>query len=671
MRSDAIGLFWEDIPVAGGRNVLARAQPPIPDTGWQAPRDFPNLKHASYISLDTETYDPELLKFGPGWARHRGELVGASLAVDGAQWYFPMRHRIEPETNLNPDNVLRFLKDVLETPCPKIGANLIYDVGWLREEGIDVQGQLIDVQFAEALLEEAARVSVDDLGIKYLNQGKESSLLYQWCADYYGGQPNSEQRKNIYRAPPRLVGPYAEMDAIVPRKVIAKQYGRLQAEGLLDIFEMECGLIPLLVQMRFAGVRVDLNRAAEVRAVLARKIKEEKAKLKSIAGVEINVNSGARLAKLFDSAGLEYPLTAGGRPSFQKEFLMGLDHPIAQTVVQIRRMEKLVGTFIDSYIVDSNVDGVVYGSFHPLRGDGGGTRSGRFSSSTPNLQNIPSRDPELAPLIRSMYVPDKGHRQWRRYDYSQIEYRFLLHFAQGPQAEFARALFHSDPNTDYHEFVLDLVAPVAGWDVSTSAERKFRRKPLKTINFGLIFGMGVPKLIRTLGLSEKAGMELFHAYHEAVSYAKPLMDQMSEQAQNYGFVQTILGRRSRFDLYEPVRRRRDNKDALAFPKNQALAIYGPNIRRAYTHKALNRLLQGSAADLAKRALYKAFKDGLFDVIGVPRLLVHDEFDFSDQGHSEEVWRELQNILENAIPLRLPVRADPEVGPNWGDLHSLP
>ena len=227
----------------------------------------------------------------------------------------------------------------------------------------------------------------------------------------------------------------------------------------------------------------------------------------------MDINSSDSLAKAFDGAGIPYGRTAKGAPSFTKQFLADLNTPITNCINDIRKLAKLRGTFVESYILDSHVNGKVYCQFHPLRGDEGGTRSGRFSSSTPNLQNIPSRDEELAPLIRGLFIPDPGHQQWRKYDYSQIEYRFLIHFAQGPGANDVRRLFNENPDTDYHEMALDLVAPEAGWDISTKELRKHHRKPVKNINFGLIYGMGVDKLSADLGLTRAQGKALFAAYH--------------------------------------------------------------------------------------------------------------------------------------------------------------
>lgn len=654
-RFDNVGMFWEDVArVSGGRNTV-RPMPPIPDTGWTPPSYFPDLSRAAVIAIDCETFDPELLDNGPGWARGKGHIVGVSVGVDGGRWYYPIRHEIEPHHNLPAEQVFAWLRATLSNPAqPKVGANLMYDVGWLKHEGVEVAGDLVDVQYAEALLDERADVNLETLAQKYLGEGKESSLLYRWCADFYGGQPTGKQRANIYRAPPRLVGPYAESDADLPLRVAAKMYAYLEREGLLELFTMECELIRLLIVMRFAGVRVDVQRAETLREELIRREELTQAELDNIAGFRVNINSAEDLARLFDDNGLSYPRTAKGAPSFVKGFLQGLHNPIADRVNEIRKLAKLRGTFVESYILDSHVDGKVFGQFHPLRGDEGGTRSGRFSSSTPNLQNLPSRDDELAPLVRGLFIPDDGHKQWRKYDYSQIEYRFLAHFAVGHMSDEIRRIFNADPDTDYHEMTRELVHRQTG--------QLLDRKPIKNINFGLIYGMGVDKLARGLGLSVEEGKALFAAYHEGAPFAKATMDATAEEAHRTGVVTTILGRKSRFDLFEPKGYGKDK--GIALPYEKALFTYG-NIQRAYTHKALNRRLQGSAADLMKKAMWICWKSGVFDATGVPRLTVHDELDFSDDGESDEAFIEMQHIMETAIPLRVPVKADYESGPDWG------
>lgn len=660
MRVDSIGMFWEDV-ASGGRGAKAiRVMPPIPDTGWLPPTYLPDLSQAKVISIDCETKDPELLEHGPGWARGKGHVVGVSVGADGGgRWYFPIRHEVEPEHNWPPEMVLSWLRDTLANPAqPKVGANLMYDVGWLRHEGVTVAGELVDVQYAEALLDERAEVALEVLAQKYLGEGKESSLLYRWCADFYGGKPNGAQRANIYRSPPRLVGPYAESDADLPLRVAIAMYPHLVREGMMDLFRMECDLIPMLIDMRFAGVTVNIPRAEELRDTLASREKIEEAKLSSLVGFHVDINSADTLAKAFDKVGLGYNKTAKGKPSFTKDFLKSLQHPVADHIREIRKLSKLRGTFVESYILNSHVNGRVFGQFHPLRGDEGGTRSGRFSSSTPNLQNLPSRDDELAPLVRGLFIPDPGHQQWRKYDYSQIEYRFLAHFAVGPMSDEIRAIFNADPDTDYHVMTQELVHRQTG--------QLLDRKPIKNINFGLIYGMGVDKLAGGLGLSVKAGRELFAAYHKGAPFAKATMEACSEEARDTGIIKTILGRKSRFDLWEP---QSWGSEGLALPYEKAILQYG-QIRRAYTHKALNRRLQGSAADMMKMAMWKCYKDGIFNETGIPRLTVHDELDFSDPGGKAAAFREMKHILENAMPLRIPIKADCDVGPDWGHVEEL-
>jgi DNA polymerase-1 len=293
-----------------------------------------------------------------------------------------------------------------------------------------------------------------------------------------------------------------------------------------------------------------------------------------------------------------------------------------------------------------------------MRGDEGGTRSGRFSSSYPNLQNIPSRDDELAPIIRGLFIPDEGHPYWRRYDYSQIEYRFLIHYATGAGANEARELFNRCPDTDYHDMTQELVRTQAGIELA--------RKPTKNLNFGIVFGMGEERLMAQLGVDLTKARHLLEAYHKGMPFVRPTMDAHMKEAQSTGIIRTILGRRSRFDLFGP---RRWQEDQVPYTYHKAREVYGPDIIRAFTHKALNRRLQGSAADLIKKAMYRCWVDGVFAETGIPRLTVHDELDFSDPGGREDAFREMQHIMETAIPIRIPIRADGDIGPDWG--HGQP
>jgi DNA polymerase-1 len=647
-------MFWEDRPSTGTRNTV-RVQPPIPDTGWAPPSYFPDLSQASAIAIDTETYDPELRNEGPGWGRGKGHIVGFSVAVpSGHSWYFPLRHEVEREWNM-PDTAaaLAWLRQLLALPMPKIGANLVYDLGWLLTEDIHVNGPLYDIQSAEALLNsEAPDVSLDSLAEKYLGIGKETSILYQWCADFYGGGPTDRQRANIYRAPPRLVGPYGEADARLPIQIMTRQWAQMEKRGVLDLFKLECRLFPLLLKMRWKGAPVDVAAAEELHDRLAGEIKELQIDLKRRLGFEVNPSASESMVKAFTQEGLPFGQTARGNPTFPAAALEKLDHWLPQTILEIRRREKIRGTFIESYILKNQINGRVHCQFHPLKGDENGARSGRFASSDPNLQNIPVRT-ELGRLIRNLFV---AQGLWRKYDYSQIEYRLLAHHAVGQGADEVRARYNASPDTDYHEATIDLLHSMVGIELE--------RRAAKTINFGLIYGMSQAELIRRLGLKETDGSSLFDAYHTAVPFARATARSASDEAEKNGYIRTILGRYSDFPMWTTAKY---DREAPALPFDQALMKYG-KIKRAFTHKALNRRLQGGAADIMKKAMVDCYEAGIFDDTGIPLLTVHDELDFDDLGDpNRPAWVEMVHIMQNCVPsLRVPILVDGKTGARWGE-----
>ncbi|RKY39597.1 MAG: hypothetical protein DRP85_09715, partial [Candidatus Makaraimicrobium thalassicum] len=343
MRSDSKGFFWEDIPKEKGAAGRTYVQPPIPDTGWTTPTELPNLSAAKILSIDTETYDPRLLTHGPGWSRNDGHIIGFSVCTeDWHRWYFPIRHEIEPECNLDPVSILRWANDYLSNPLqPKIGANIMYDIGWFRHEGVLVKGPCIDIQFAEALIDESKfSYSLDSIAKKYVDSGKDTNLLYQWCADYYGGKPNNSQGKNFYRTPPRLMGHYAEIDAVLPMQCYSKQRTILEAEGLEEVLDMECRLIPMLVDMRYRGVKVDVAKAEQVRDQLEVEENLQQDYLNKLSGMEVAVNAPKSIEKVFIRQGMEYTKTAKGNPSFTAGWLKRQGSDVAKTILRVRKLAK-------------------------------------------------------------------------------------------------------------------------------------------------------------------------------------------------------------------------------------------------------------------------------------------------------------------------------------------
>ena len=657
-RTDSLGLFWQDKEPKKGDPI--RDMPKI-KSKWRAlsPDRWPNLQNEKIIGLDVETYDPNLTTHGPGWARHDGHLVGISVATSrNNSWYFPMRHTIKPKQNLNPDKVLEWAADNLSGLSTKVGANIGYDVGWLREEGVYVGGKFIDIQHNEKLIDENKfNYSLEALAQQYLGVGKESHKLYKWLARFYGGKIDGKQRANIYRAPPSLVGPYAEGDAWEPLKIWKKQQVTIKIEGLERVLDIEQRLIPMLIDMRFRGVRVNLDYAEQMRERLIKMEAKIQYQLDKIAGKHVRFNAPASIVGGFENLGIPYEFTEEGNPSFAKAFLKSCPHEIAKLILKIREVNKLRSTFIEGALLEKHVNGRVYCQFNQF----GAKQTGRFSSSNPNLQQVPSRT-ELGREIRRCFIPDFGFSDWYRKDYSQIEYRHLAHHAVGKGSNNIRKMYRKNPKTDYHKAATKLIYIIT--------RILLERKPTKTINFGIVYGMGKPKLCASLGLSKDAGDQLFEAYHEGMPFAATTFDYFMNMAAQQGYVTTALGRRGRFPMWEEAHARDGD---LYRSRRQAITATGStNVQRAMTHKALNKVLQGGAADHMKKAMVETYEAGVYDAIGgVPSLTVHDELDGStNYDDCEEAHLEMKHIMETCLPLKVPVIVDTEIGSNWADTHEV-
>lgn len=663
MRYDDIGLFWEDIPIERTRGQRTYQVQPIPQTSWRPIKDYPNLSGAKIISFDTETKDPGIAeKKGPGWATGYGHVVGFSVSVDNNAWYFPIRHELQPELNMDPHNSLRWLNDTLKTNIPKVGANLLYDYGWLLHEGVSIGGMLYDVQFAQALINETTPVNLDYLGELYCSVGKESNELYEWCALSYGGTANGKQRANIYRAPTGLSALYAQQDALLPFKVLQQQWRNLEVLGLVELFEMECKLIPLLYKMRMKGVRVDIEKAHLLHNQITQKLEQGYAELSDLAGQPLDsVSNSEALMDAVENCGIILPRTVTGRRSLTKPWMKAQNHPVVLKITALRDLVKIRDVFIDSYILGTSVNDRIHCQFHSMRDDANGTISGRFSSSAPNLQNIPKRS-SLGKEIRKIFVPDYGE-QWRRYDYSQVEYRMLAHFAVGDGSDEIRNIYNHNPKADFHNTTGDLITKFANLTLE--------REPVKTINFGLTYGMGFDALYNDLKshnpkLTKQQAKALVQAYHQGVPFSRQTLNYYMNMAQQTGQVKTVMGRITHFDLWEPIRSRGEKP----LPFEQAVFEYGTQLQRAKTYKALNAVLQGSAADLMKKAMLICMEEGIFEQTGYPSLTVHDELDFSDGVYDETIWNKVRYVMENAIPLSIPFLAEPEIGPNWGETKEI-
>ena len=611
-----------------------------PESDWSIPDVFPQFTETERIAVDLETYDPHLLTSGPGWATGRGYIVGVGVATESWKGYFPIRH--EGGGNLDEAVVLRWLKKTLSSPKREvIFHNSLYDVGWLRREGVEVQGKILDTIFAAPLVDENRHsYSLDSLGQTYCGEKKDESLL-QDAALAWGINPKAE----LYKLPSKYVGPYGEQDAALTLRLWEKLKVELREHNSESIFEMECKLIPLLLEMRWRGVRVDETKAEEIGETLSKEEQKIQVEIKRKYGNEVQLWANASLQKIFDDNNLWYPKSPTGLASFQRQWLEGHEHELPRLIVKARKLNKARTTFIDKMIMEHSHNGRIHAEAHPLRSDRGGTVSGRFSYSNPNLQQVPARDPEIGGLIRSLFIPEDGC-DWGIFDYSQQEPRLTVHYANQMHLTGSKDAVtdYKEKDADFHQIVADMA--------------NIPRKQAKMINLGLSYGMGKQKLIKELGLDDSEAENLFAQYHSKVPFIRGLQDQCARVAIDRGYIRTIAGRRCRFDQWE-----HRFEDSIPLPLKEAQEKYGDNLKRSYTYKALNRLIQGSAADMTKLAMLGLWEEGI-----VPHLQVHDEVDISVENTDQA--QKVTRIMENCIELAVPLVVNVELGRSWGETEKI-
>jgi len=607
----------------------------VPQTEWVVPEELKDLRGHKEIAIDLETCDPELLTLGSGNVVGRGYIVGIAVAVEGWSGYYPIAH--EGGGNMDKKLVLNWLQDLVNQDSTFIFHNAMYDVSWLRSAGINIKGKIVDTMIAASLVNEN-RLSyrLDTLAKEYVGMGKDESVL-QAAAKEYG----LDAKKDMWRLPSMFVGQYAERDAESTLKLWNRMKIELGDQDLWTIFNMETKLFPCLIEMRFKGVRVDIEKAEKIK----KKLKEEENKIlnkiKDLTGISVELWAASSISKVFDKLKLPYDRTEKTQaPSFTKNFLANHPNEFAKDIANAREINKAHTTFIDT-ITKHSVKGRIHADINQIRSDDGGTVTGRFSMSNPNLQQIPARHKELGPLIRSIFIPEENHK-WGVFDYSQQEPRILVHYAKLQKLdgidEIADAYISGE--ADFHS----AVAKMAG----------IERSQAKTINLGLMYGMGKNKLMAELGLMKESAEKLINQYHSKAPFIKQLMQAVSRRADDSGRIRTIGGRVCHFDLWEPV------TFGAGTPKKHADALkeYGPGIKRAFTYKALNRLIQGSAADMTKMSLISLYENGI-----IPHIQIHDEVDISVE--SSDHAKKIVEIMESSIKLEIPNKVDYESGDNWG------
>jgi len=622
--------------------------------------NYPDMSKSKVISLDIETYDPSLKEMGSGVYRSTpldflngfGYILGVSFVDEfGNKGYYDLGH-YDCSEELRVKN-LEYIKQTLSTDAVKIGANLQYDIDWLENWAmIPVNGDIIDMQVAEALLDENQRhYNLDFMGKKYFGSrgGKAKDKLDKFC---FENGLKGDVRKHLWKMPYYLVEEYAIQDVDLPMAIWKIQEPILVEQELNKLMRLECDLIRVLIKMKKTGVRIDSALRDKSGNELEAIVTKTHSDLQTQLGMDFNFNSTKHLAVIMDINGIPYPYTApsktypNGQPSVKREFLIMISKGTVQDVdgnfitdpvkmkigsdlANLRRAEKVLKTFIRGSLTKFITKGsLIHCQFYPTSTDDYGTKSGRFSSATPNLQQIPSpsRDAYYGNIARSPFVPFEDC-MWGKLDYSQVEYRFMAHFAKGDGADEVRRRYNDDPNTDYHRYIQDLT----GLD----------RSHAKTVNFGVAFGMGATKMAKENQWDLDFCYNVLNTYHENAPFVKSTINAVSHIAKKRGYIKTYLNRRAR--------------------------LLDPNL--AYT--MYNRLVQGSAADLMKLAMYKVLEAGILDVLHL-HLTVHDELDFSVPRTKEaaEAFIETKHIMETCMTLRVPIIADMELGTNWANVEEV-
>lgn len=605
--------------------------------------EFPRL--SGLVSFDTETRDPDLQDRGPGWAfKDGGEIIGFSMAWDGGRCkhYWPIAHA---SGNYPREKCLAWLKSVMaQTDITWVMYNRMYDEGWLRYHGIPVKGVIVDAYTAVPLLDEyRTSYHLDDVAHDYLGVGKDETGIIEFGKRM--GLKKSEVKANLWRMPAGIVRPYAEQDAVVTLQLWEALLPQLEAESLLPIFQLETKLLPILLEMRFRGIRVDLDRAEQAVA----KYKREEARLAkeihTLAGVPVDIWANESIGAAFDRLGLRYHRTPKTNvPSFRAPWLKAHPDRLAQLIVQQRVLNKTRTTFLESYILQKAVNGRIHPQVNPLPSEEGGAVTGRPSVTKPNMNNLPNveKDPVNGKLVRGCMLPEEGE-EWAAIDYSQQEPRLMVHFAEGMRARGSREAgdrYRANPRMDFHNMMADITGLI--------------RKQAKNIFLGRCYGMGGAKYCHDVGLPTKIiqrrrgnrmeeyevpgeeGQAQLDQFNENVPWVEGLSKEAERRAKRKGYITTILGRRCRFGGGPDKKGKRD-----------------------WFYKALNRLIQGSAADQTKKAMVDAWEAG-----AVPLVTVYDELGFSVP-HRQRA-EELGEIMTSAVPLRVPSVVDIEMGPSWGD-----
>jgi len=687
----------------------------------KTPEDL-DLQGVDTVAIDIETYDPNLKTKGLGAITGDGYITGVAVATGKDSVYFSLNHS---DKKLNFKELEEFWdqinKKLLQNnKITKVFHNAMYDVCWLQSvTGKKLKGRIVDTMVAASVIDENRfKYSLDALSKDYLNEGKyKYDLENLVLKDSNGVKKNAIS--NMHEVPFSIAEQYAKQDVnltlklweLFDKKLDEVLYTKPETKkeyNLRNIFELETKLFPCLVDMKFKGVRIDVAKAIQFGRHLKKRRDQILKAIQNKTGIRIDIWAASSIKHLLEHLKIkDYKVTPKSKlPQLPKNYLNTHKEKSLRMIAKAREYDKAANTFVDG-LLGYVYKGRIHADINQIRGDGGGTVTGRFSMSNPNLQQIPSKG-FIGKKMRELFIPEEGHT-WGSFDYSQQEPRIVVHYAIKHELEKTDDLknqFNND-KADFHQIVADMA--------------KISRKQAKTINLGLFYGMGKGKLQAELNLDKDQAKKLFDTYHNKVPFVKQLSDGLMRFAENEKLIFTLEDRFCRFDKYESVNKRWNNKErkfeewdpeAKEIKKSDGTIKYEgdwvvPKLLSkkdawskfkllfnakskskteggdgkveeltekqrqdwfknyfvsAFTYKALNRLVQGSAADMTKKAMVLLHEKGI-----IPHIQIHDELCVSIKDEKTRIM--VQKTMEEAIILKVNNKVDYEYGPNWGSLKE--
>ena len=638
--------------------------------GWQPPSELPDLRNVGTIALDNEgKVDGITASLGSSWPWGAGFICGISVAyrINGAVYshYVPLRHPDSP--NFDREQVQRWLRDLFASNTRIVTQNGLFDYGWLSTDlGIAMPpAERLEEIGALATMVDENRTSYTLANLcKWRGiPGKDEQLLMEGC-NALGLIPKGRKKfvpqAHIWQLPAHYVGPYAEGDGVNTLLLYESLDPVLDREKTRDAYRLEVELMPMVHAMRKRGIRVDTAHAEQVRDLMLAKRDAVLKQLSEKHGADVGmtaIRSDKQLAKICDGYGISYPRTPKGNPSFTaglSGWIDKSDHWLPLLVDRARKYDNSA-KFVENTI-DHTKNGRVYAEIHPHRSDVGGSRTSRFSYSHPALQQTPKHNEELAPLIRSLYLPEEGET-WASCDLNQQEFRMIVHYSvrrKLPGAIEMRDEYIRNPRLDIHQ---------AAADRSNGA---LNRQGGKGLNFGKFYGMGIESFAKRISKPPEEARALYELYDQIMPFVSRLTDVCKQLVWRDGYLPLLDGMRMHFNQWvagigkwEKGAGPCSREEAERRTHDPGHPWYGQKLYRADVHKALNSLIQSSSARYTKMWMLDVWKAGV-----TPTIQMHDSLDLSVT--SPEQAEIVACLGEKVIGLEIPMVVDVKFGRNWND-----